>query len=373
LLSESPAFVRRILRFLALPYCYYSYINWEVCKAPRLRVIYDLFYIFFRLKYFPENYSLCHLWEKPRNEWKYYYGSIYDALQRNRLRKEVFPLEYRILFEDKNVCHQLCVANQLPVPVQFGIVNKNEIKNFLFKLFKNEQSQKQFIIKPLTGKGGKDIYLAYFNNGQIYLKSNNKPEIPINKFALPAQSVVQEYIEQHPRLKRISQSVNTVRIVTLLTHSKDVQIIGAYMRFGIEKAFLDNASQGGVAIGIKINTGKFLKFAHDFKSKVHEVHPTSGFRFEGFQVPLWNDVIELAQKTQKSFSCNKIIGHDIAITESGPIIIELNAAYDNISIEQRCGPILKDYKTLKAFDDYGLLFSNKQRALLKESYRAPII
>src|SRR6056297_802144 len=135
MLSESPAFIRRFLRFLALPYCYFFYINWKICKVSRLRVIYDLFYIFFGLKFFPENYSLCHLWEKKRSDWKYYYGSVYDALQRSRLRKEVFPIKYRIIFDDKNVCHQLCIANHLPAPYQFGIVSPDEFKPFLLNLF----------------------------------------------------------------------------------------------------------------------------------------------------------------------------------------------------------------------------------------------
>ena len=327
--------------------------------------MYDLLYIFFRLKYFPENYSLCHLWEKPRNKWKYYYGSVYDALQRSRLRKEVFPLEYRIIFEDKNICYQLCIANHLPVPEQYGMVQKNEIKDFLAKLF-NKQSQKQFIIKPVTGKGGKDIYLAYQKKNQFFLKRNNGQEIPIDEFTLPAQSVVQEYIEQHSELQKICQSVNTVRIITLLTRSKKTIIIGAFMRFGIQNAFLDNTSQGGVTVGIELNTGKLLKFAYDFKSRIHEAHPTSGFRFEGFQIPLWQDVVDLSKKVQETFSYNKIIGQDIAITNNGPVIIELNGEYDNIGLEQVCGPILQDKRVLKAFDEYGLLFNNKQRALRKE-------
>ena len=366
MLSEAPAFVRRILRFLALPYCYSHYINWKECDAPRLRVLYDLIYIFFHLKFFPENYSLCHLWRKKRSEWKYYYGSVYDALQRSRLRKKVFPLEYRILFDDKNVCYQLCRANNLPVPDQFGVVAINGIRNFLLNLFMNQQSKK-FIIKPLKGRGGKDIYLAYFFNEQIYLSGNNTRGIPVSKFVLPSQSIVQEYIQQHPKLQQISQSVNTVRIVTMLTKSKEVIIIGAFMRFGIESAFLDNTSQGGITVGIEINTGKLLKYAYDFESRIYEVHPTTAFRFEGFQIPLWCEVVRLSKETQKKFFYNRIIGQDIAITEDGPFIIELNAEYDNIGLEQACGPILKNHDVLQSFNEYGLLFNKKQRTLITRS------
>ncbi|MBA2882998.1 hypothetical protein HNR65_003355 [Desulfosalsimonas propionicica] len=366
MLSESPAFVRRCLRFLALPHCYFFYINWKACEVGRLQAIYDLFYIFFRLKFFPENYSLCRLWEKRRSEWKYYYGSVYDALQRSRLRKEVFPIKYRIIFDDKNICYQLCVANNLPVPLQYNLVQPSEFKTFLSNLFAApEMKSQKVIIKPLSGRGGKNIHIGYYRKGSIYLKGNDNKELPLNQFSLPALSVVQQYIQQHPKLRQISQSVNTIRIVTLLTQVKEVLIIGAFMRFGVQNVFLDNTSQGGIKVCIDVHTGKFLKYGHDKKSHIYEAHPISGFCFEGFQIPFWKEVVQLAHRVQKTFVYNKIIGQDIAITANGPTIIELNAEYDNIGLEQVCGPILRDSKVLKAFDDYGLLYNDKQRSLLK--------
>ena len=80
---------RRLVRFLALPYCYLRLVDWRQCRASRVRVLLDLLYIFFRLKYFPGNYSPCRLWEKERRQWVRYYGSGYDAYQRARLQREV--------------------------------------------------------------------------------------------------------------------------------------------------------------------------------------------------------------------------------------------------------------------------------------------
>lgn len=363
MLSEAPAYIRRFLRFFALPYCYYAYVNWEECTAPPLQVVKDFFYIFFRQKYFPINYSLCRLWEKPRDEWKYYYGSVYDALQRSRLRKEVFPFKYRIIYDDKGLTHQLCKANELPVPDLFGIIDPNECKDFIYALLKN-YPEKKFIIKPIAGRGGKDIYLAFMNENQITVRGIYDRGVSLDRFILPTRSIVQEFIRQHPDLNQISSSINTVRIVTMLTRSANVLIIGAFMRFGVENAFLDNTSQGGVKVGIDIDTGRFMQYAYDVNSRRYEVHPTTGFEFKEFQVPLWNDVVKLAKKSQKLISYNKLIGQDIAITENGPVIIELNAEYDNVGLEQVCGPILSNYQIVKEFKRYDLLISKLQRSLV---------
>jgi hypothetical protein len=363
MLSESSASVRRFLRFLALPFCYFFYVNWKECTASHFQVFKDFLYIFFHLKYFPDNYSLCRLWEIPIEEWKYYYGSVYDARQRSRLRKEVFPYNYRIIYDDKSITHQLCRANGLPVPNMHGVIDPIESKNFFGNLFKNHPN-KNFIIKPVAGRGGKDIYFAYVYKGQILFKKNNSESIPLDLFTLPTRSVVQEYITQHPKLTQISASTNTVRIITMLSRTGCVIIIGAFMRFGVEKAFLDNTSQGGVTVGIDTDTGNLKKYAYDFKSMRYTEHPTSIFEFEGFPIPFWRDVVELSKKVQSSIGYNKLIGQDIAIAESGPVIIELNAEYDNVGLEQVCGPILKNRSVLKEFRNYNLLINRLQRDLI---------
>lgn len=349
-------YFRRFIRFLALPYCYFMLVNWEECTASRYHVIKDFIYIFFVLKYFPDNYSLCRLWEKDRSEWRYYYGSFYDPYQRGRLRKEVQKKEYEILFEDKYVCYQLCKAANLPLPVQYACVNPEDNYKLKIRSILNNNSNKKIIIKPVMGKGGKEIVLALKDDGEFIIQTKNK-KILLNNFILRSRSVIQDFIIQHNRLSRIFPSINTIRIVTLLTKNKDVIIIGALMRFGVKDAFIDNTSIGGVAIGINLEEGVLNKIAYDFKSMKYYSHPTSGFVFENFQIPYWQEVVDLSKKIQLTFSYYKLLGHDIAITPDGPIIIEINAVHDNVGIEQSYGPILSNERLRNEFMEYGLLIN----------------
>ncbi len=85
--------------------------------------------------------------------------------------------------------------------------------------------------------------------------------------------------------------------------------------------------------------------------------------FEGFKIPFWNQVLQLATKVQKELPYSKLMGQDIAIGPSGPILIEINPDYDNVGLEQACGPILKDRRVQEEFKRYGLLINRFQKNL----------
>ena len=317
----------------------------------------DFFYIFFKMKYFPENYSLCRLWEKDRAEWNYYYGSIYDAYQRGRLRKEVQKKEYEILFDDKNVCYQLCKAANLPLPCQYACFEPNDNYRSMLVSIMVAHPLKNLIIKPVLGIGGKNIFIVYRKNNAVFVKGDGG-ETPIDQFILNSRSVVQECVLQHELLSEVSSSINTVRIVTMLTKKKEIIFVGALMRFGVKDAFIDNTSKGGVAIGIDLDTGTLKARGYDFNSKIYLSHPTSHVEFKGFQIPEWDSILDLTEKIQLAFPYYKLLGHDIALTEKGPVVIEINSAHDNIGIEQSYGPILENLTTRNTFKEYGLLINS---------------
>ena len=361
LLKQAPEiitpYLRRFIRLLALPYCYFFLINWQECKISKLRVISDLLCIFFKLKYYPYNYALCRLWEKDRSTWKYYYGSIYEPYQRRRLNKEVQRREYSIIFDDKEVCYQICSSANIPLPKQYGCIDPGE--DYLKKIemiFSNCDCRK-IIIKPVRGSGGKDIVLAYKYGNQIEMRKQNHV-LALDQFKLGYRSVVQEYLEQHPSLLRFSKSFNTMRVVTLLTKESEVLIIGALMRFGVGDAYIDNTSSGGIAVGIKLDNGELNSIAYDFDCKVYELHPTTKIAFAGFVIPYWTEVIDLAKTIQRHFTYYKLLGLDIGITPNGPVLIEINPSHDNVGLEQSYGPILKNERVLVEYLRYDLLVNN---------------
>ncbi len=60
------------------------------------------------------------------------------------------------------------------------------------------------------------------------------------------------------------------------------------------------------------------------KTQVYETHPSTGAQLEGFRIPQWNRVIDACVEAGKVFPLMKVHHWDIAITEDGPIMMELN-------------------------------------------------
>jgi len=347
-------YVRRLLRFVALPYCYICLINWNECNKSKIGVVYDLLYIFFRLKYYPFNYSLCRLWEKPKHEWKYYYGSNYEPYQRARLLKEVQRKEYAIIFDDKEICYQICKSYYLPLPKQYGCIDtSDDYRNRIVSILESNPND-TLIIKPVRGAGGKDIVLANKQEGAITIRDGLET-YGLNEYELKNRSVVQKYLKQHQSLQKISSTFNTIRVVTMLTKASDFLLVGAFIRFGVASSYVDNLCSGGIAVGVDVASGKLFNVAYDFNSQNYACHPTSGIYFSEITIPLWGDIVSLAEKTQSCFKYYKLLGLDIGVTEDGPVLIEINPAHDNIALEQNSGPILKNAAVLKAYREYDLL------------------
>ena len=361
--ASSIPYFRRVLRFIALPYAYFILVNWKECTSSPFQVFKDFIYIFFILKDFPDYYIQFRWWEIDRSEWKFYYGSFYNPYQRGRLRKEIQKKEYEILFEDKYISSQLCIAADIAQPEFLGYIEpKDHYHQLLDKLVEKHQ---RVIIKSTRGRGGKDIYLAYKQNGETVI--NDRFQIKsLDHFILEYPSILQKYITQHKLVNNISVSVNTIRTETLLTHDNNVLILGSFMRFGLNNTFVDNQSSGGLSVGVNIETGKLKKYALDGRGKQYTAHPDSGFVFENFQIPFWEEIVNLSKRVQTSFPYYKILGPDIAITDTGPIIIEINAIPDHAGLEMDYGPTLKNDQVLIEFHKYNLLINKPIKRVIME-------
>jgi hypothetical protein len=330
-----------------------------------MQVMKDLLYIFFKLKYFPDNYGVCRLWEMDRKQWSYYYGSSYHPFQRAKLRKEVQPYEYLILFDDKEICEMLCRGINVKLPKYYGAISPgmdyiNEIKKII------KTTDKRIIIKPVRGQAGQGIAIAY-REGDSYVIREKQKEYRLEDFKLIDRSIIQEVIEQNSEIAKISStSVNTIRVVTLYTRSDEVIVISANMRFGVGKSYVDNVSAGGIHVGVDYATGTLKKLAYDKHGNRLTEHPTTGVKFEGYKIPHWNEVKQMALNVQKSFPFYKLLGLDVALTDEGPVLIEINPNADLVFQEQGAGPILADARVREEFNKYDLLINKYQKALVSE-------
>jgi hypothetical protein len=175
-------------------------------------------------------------------------------------------------------------------------------------------------IKADRAYGGKSIFRIDNNTTDKYLES-------LWEDLRGASFVFQSKIKQHPEIDRIySGSINTIRIETYLNRQGTVEILGSFMRFGGGDSFVDNVSSGGFQVPIDLNTGCLREYGFRAMIVSHKRithHPDTNEPVSGFQIPFFEESLELCKKFAQ-YIPHPIIGWDVAITPAGPIIIEGN-------------------------------------------------
>jgi glutathione synthase/RimK-type ligase-like ATP-grasp enzyme len=356
-------YLRCLGRLAALPWYFATQVNRVECPLPAWRIVSDLLYIFFVLRYYPDNYAACRLWEVPRPSWAWYYGSSYNPFQRARLRREVQRSIYMILFEDKEVSALLCRGADLPQPRLLGILDPATDYRTELQSMVEVAGLARAIIKPVAGSAGRGIVVFEFEGGTQRLRGGHV-ETDLGEFRLESRAVVQELLVQDPALADLAaEALSTVRVVTFLTRDGRLLVLGATMRFGVQGSFIDNWSAGGVAVGVDVDAGRLAAAGYDKRGRRYFRHPDTEVPFSGREVPRWREVLALAERTQRAFGYYRLLGMDVGITDSGPCLIEINAQPDLVFQEQTSGPILARPGVFAAFAAESLLISPLQRKL----------
>ena len=356
-------FCRRFFRFLALPYWYFTMVDWDKCEAGRWQVASDFVYIFFVLKYFPEHYNQCRLWRVPRGRLVFYYGSIYDAYQRRAFDISYSRPEFRVLYGNKDICGKMCRSLGLPHVESFGVLDDKSDYRSLIENTMESGGAGKLLLKPVRGGGGKDIKLIARDGGKISVRDCNDT-YGLGGLKLDRPYLLQPFVEQHPQTALLnSGSLNTVRIVTMMNADGEALPLIATFKTGIGDAYLDNASRGGLCIKGDLETGKLVGNGHDNDALIYERHPDTGIAFDGYQLPIWDEVRDLARKAQQRFDYSKLLGLDIAFTQNGPLIIEINYRPDLAAEEQIHGPLLEIREIWDIFRDHNLLINRPSRNL----------
>ena len=175
--------------------------------------------------------------------------------------------------------------------------------------------------KPDVGESGKGIerlVTADFQSTEElyrYIKNSNF-------------GVIGEMIVQHDDLRRLyPNSVNTLRVVTLLTGSpehREAQCVYAVIKIGSNGKFVDNLENDGMFCPIDYETGKIIGVGHTSALKTLTHHPDTGVKLEGYQIPYVKEAIALCKKAALEEPEMRLVGWDCAITPDGPVIVEGN-------------------------------------------------
>lgn len=247
-----------------------------------------------------------------------------------RLQKKLNPTYYRCLLEDKYVFDRFFHGNGYPVAETLGTIENERIwwldKNLNEPLenLVNHDGLDCFV-KMYTSWGGEGVYKLVVRDGEILVNNNPCSRDDLKNILSAGLFVIQQRVIQHPELSRLNSScVNTIRMITvhdgIMAHS-----FAGYLRIGAGTGHVDNIIQGGIGCAIH-QDGRLFDHGLDHCGNhiwIRE-HPKSKVSFGSFVIPFYRESWDVCTRMHNTFHRFFIIGWDVAITATGPVIIEGN-------------------------------------------------
>ena len=220
---------------------------------------------------------------------------------------------YEVFNKNKEAAHIL--GNKWETYLKFKKYFKREIINVTNKSDKKEflefaKNFDKFIIKPTTGTMGKRIEIIDTK------KYNSLENVYKYIISLNTDVICEELVKQDKAFRQLhEESVNTVRVSTYCNNNK-VKIVCVYMKIGCGNSIVDNAGSGGMLTTVDNKTGTVITDACNENAVTFITHPDTGFKFKGFKIPRYNELIKLAKEVALQLPEVPLIGWDFALSEN---------------------------------------------------------
>lgn len=296
------------------------------------RLVYELllYKYYYGFKY--EEYFLFDFENKTFEERMQFVGNY----ERHFTFKKIGDKNIKHIFYDKYLTYQIFEPFYKRKAIKVGKEDFKDFCNFI-----NEY--KRIIAKPLCTSQGAGIRFVDCSDNKTLQKEFD------SMFLVSDYYILEEIVHQGEKMAAFHpQSINTVRFVTYY-NGKDTRYLYAVVRIGVGESIVDNLSAGGIAAAVDLKTGKLITDAYrkitDYK-EVFEVHPETGVRIKGSQLPDWNELLSIVDKTVTVVPEQKIVGWDFAYSDKGWVLIEANTSpYFSIQV---CGiGIRKQFEYIK--------------------------
>jgi hypothetical protein len=248
-----------------------------------------------------------------------------------------YKLFFHLYFADKSIPiprllgysfgHRVFVEGK-----QSSFISRNECILALQRIV-NMSNTGSVFAKPAAGIGGGGAYRFSVDEIPMIISSGHRHLVSIDY-------LFEEAIVQHPMMSVIyPHSVNTLRIDTFRDDNDTILPISAFMRMGTGGHYTDNASAGGCFAGVDLGSGILKSPAMTLPKtggmRFNE-HPDTGIAFQGFEVPLFFQAVELVCDAARIVP-QRLVGWDVAIAGDGPVLLEGNPNYGTRSSQVAYG------------------------------------
>jgi hypothetical protein len=251
--------------------------------------------------------------------------------------------ERRINLGDKLQFLAWCARTNLPHAAPLMLIEDGQVIWQTGNLLDLDQD---LFAKPRTGRGANGVRMyrrisafCYEDETGRRLTLGQIASDLIRRFGTRNLMVLPR-LRNHPDLAPMaSESLITIRAVTCLDERQQPELVLAYLRvltklepdWPIKKPISEYAAAIDLAHGtLSAMTGD----KPECLSQWHDRHPVTGVAIAGREMPCWDAVAALAERAHRVTRDRVLVGWDIAITPSGPLLLEGNS-YPDVHYPQR--------------------------------------
>lgn len=310
-------------------------------RKPVYLILKDLVTLGIYYRKLPGHYFSRYLFKKGKLNIKDYFP---DHFLYHGIKPHLNDRECRDILENKLFFHLYYARFGIQVPrtlmhnykttffINGDITQVSKYEDFaiiLDKLFDYAPARDSlFIKKSYWSYGGDKVFKIYRSE----VADRSQPVADLYSEVIKSGFLFQETVIQHDVLNKLNPfSLNTIRFDTFIDKEGNVELISGYIRMSINKHYVDNICSGGCMVGIDMRTGRLKKEGYsslsDYGVKILESHPITGTVFENLEIPFFERAKSLTLEAARLVPGLRIVGWDVAIGESGPVLIEGNSDY----------------------------------------------
>jgi hypothetical protein len=220
-------------------------------------------------------------------------------------------------------------TERLASPSHLVIANADELKAFL-----RRPDHYPLFGKPIEGvQSLGSIGFARYDSGADRLETIGGETIPVDDFASDVLNnyshgyLFQKFLSPHPAIRDMcGNRLATARIVTL-ARDGEPSVFRACWKIPSGPNMADNYWRpGNLLAQIDVTTGKVLRAMSGtgLDLAYHNEHPDTKAPLVGMAIPRWDDLKQTAIEAARLLRHMPLIGFDMAMSETGPVVVEMN-------------------------------------------------
>lgn len=220
-------------------------------------------------------------------------------------------------------------TEKLASPSHLVIASADELKAFL-----RRPDHYPMFGKPIEGlQSIGSIGLAHYDFGTDRLKTIGGESITVEDYASDVLNnfshgyMFQKFLSPHPAIREVcGNRLATARIVTL-ARDGEPSVFRACWKIPSGPNMADNYWRpGNLLAQIDVATGKVVRVTSGtgLELAYHSEHPDTKAPLIGMAIPRWDELKQTAIEAARLLRHMPLIGFDMAMSETGPVVVEMN-------------------------------------------------